>query len=174
LLARRYFQVKPYRWLSPVSSANAVSAGAPPFARRIGRDPLPATERGMGASVGGKPGRIVRVPGMPSRSRPRRPGDVQLTGQPGQRALCLDQRRRRLRGSDQPVPTPATCRARQASPTSSRLVGENTALVAVLVAFSKNAMAKMMAAAMASIQVPFRVFVREGPVRVPYLLGLGT
>jgi hypothetical protein len=35
-------------------------------------------------------------------------------------------------------------------------------------------MAKMMAAAMASIQVPFRVFVIEGPVRVPYLLGLGT
>jgi hypothetical protein len=33
-------------------------------------------------------------------------------------------------------------------------VGENTALVAVLVAFSRNAMAKMMAAAMASIQVP--------------------
>jgi hypothetical protein len=91
----------------------------------------------------------------------RRPGGVQLTASPDGGALRLDQRRRRLRGSDQPVPTPARCRARQASPTSIRLVGENTALVAVLVAFSKNAMAKRMAAAMASIQVPFGVFVIE-------------
>jgi hypothetical protein len=85
---------------------------------------------------GGTPGQIVRVPGMPSRSQAAAPRGCPAHGQPGRRAPCPDQRRRRLRGSDQPVPTPAWCRARQASPTSSRLVGENTALVAVLVAFS--------------------------------------
>jgi hypothetical protein len=39
------------------------------------------------------------------------------------------------------------------SPASSRLVNEKTTSVAVLVAFSRNAMAKIMAAAMASIRV---------------------
>jgi hypothetical protein len=50
---------------------------------------------------------------------------------------------------------PARWRARQASPTSIRLVGPNTALVDVLVAFSKKAMTNSMAAIMASIRHPF-------------------
>jgi hypothetical protein len=50
---------------------------------------------------------------------------------------------------------PATCRARQASPISARLVGEKTALVAVLVAFSKNAITNSTAAIMASMRKPF-------------------
>jgi hypothetical protein len=66
---------------------------------------------------------------------------------------CCQRRRRRL-GTFQPVPTPARCRARQASPTSSKLVGANTALVAVLVAFSRNAITNIMAPIMASIRFP--------------------
>jgi hypothetical protein len=49
-------------------------------------------------------------------------------------------------GTDQPVPTPARCRARQARPASMRLVGEKTALVAVEVALSKNAIMNRTAA----------------------------
>jgi len=49
-------------------------------------------------------------------------------------------------GTDQPVPTPARCRARQASPASIRLVGEKTALVEVDVAFSRNAIINRIAA----------------------------
>src|ERR1700733_12356745 len=49
------------------------------------------------------------------------------------------QRRVLRRGTDHFVPTPARWRARQASPTSIRLVGEQTALVAVDGALIKNA-----------------------------------
>jgi hypothetical protein len=49
-------------------------------------------------------------------------------------------------GTDQPVPTPARCRARQARPASMRLVGEKTALVAVEVALSRKAIMKRTAA----------------------------
>jgi hypothetical protein len=44
------------------------------------------------------------------------------------------------------------CRARQVRPRSSRLAGAKTALVAVLVTSSRNAIAKMMAAIIASIR----------------------
>src|SRR5580700_10010692 len=86
--------------------------------------------------------------------------------------MCCQRRRRRL-GTFQPVPTPARCRARQASPTSSRLVGANTALVAVLVAFSKNAITNSTAAIIASIRHPFRVLrVREVSGRFALRAGL--
>src|SRR5580658_4385647 len=61
------------------------------------------------------------------------------------------QRRVLRRGTDHFVPTPARWRARQASPTSIRLVGEKTALVAVDVALIKNAMMNRTAAAKPSI-----------------------
>src|ERR1700691_4036623 len=91
----------------------------------------------------------------------------------GAQARCRQRRRLRL-GTLQPVPTPARCKARQTSPTSSRLMGENTALVAVLVAFSKNAIANRMAAIMASIQTPSRCQATEVQVRVCYVLGVGA
>ena len=73
------------------------------------------------------------------------------------------------------MPTPARCRARQASPTSSRLVGANTALVDVLVAFSKNAITNSTAAIIASIRRPFRVLrVREISGGLAYALGFGV
>ena len=53
-------------------------------------------------------------------------------------------------------------------------MGENTALVAVLVAFSKNAIANMMAAIMASIQAPSWYQATEVPVRVRHVLGVGV
>ncbi len=59
------------------SLARTRSAPAPrPLPGASGGIRCPATERGMGASVGGKPGRIVRVPGMPSRSQAAAPRGV--------------------------------------------------------------------------------------------------
>jgi hypothetical protein len=52
-------------------------------------------------------------------------------------------------------------------------MNEKTTPVAVLVAFSRNAMAKIMAAAMASIRASFRALRDRTPVRVRYLLGFG-
>lgn len=54
------------------------------------------------------------------------------------------------------MPTPERWRARQISPTSSKLVGEKTALVAVDVALITNAMRKITAAAKPSIAESFR------------------
>jgi hypothetical protein len=59
-------------------------------------------------------------------------------------------------GADHVVPTPARCRARQASPASIRLVGEKTALVVADVALSRNAMIKSTAATKPSIAASFR------------------
>jgi hypothetical protein len=64
-------------------------------------------------------------------------------------------------GTDQPVPTPARCRARQASPASSRLIGEKTALVEVDVALSRNAIMNKIAATKPSIARSFRLEVQR-------------
>src|SRR5579859_2199601 len=56
------------------------------------------------------------------------------------------QRRRPRPPNDQPVPTPARCRARHARPTSSRLSGAKMAEVEVDVALMMNAMMKRAAA----------------------------
>src|SRR5487761_1438195 len=53
---------------------------------------------------------------------------------------------RRRQGVFHPVPRPARCKARQAKPTSIRLVGLNTASVAIAAALIRNAMANRMAA----------------------------
>jgi hypothetical protein len=69
--------------------------------------------------------------------------------QPYEEQYCSDSHfylRLLLLDADQPVPTPARCRARQASPTSIRLVGEKTALVAVEVALRRNAIMNKTAA----------------------------
>jgi hypothetical protein len=64
-------------------------------------------------------------------------------------------------GTDQPVPIPLRWRARQASPTSSRLVGEKTALVDVFVALIRNAMTKKAAATKPSKRRSFCSVVAE-------------
>jgi hypothetical protein len=68
-------------------------------------------------------------------------------GVPDGYLVISGQRRDPRRGTDHFVPTPARWRARQASPTSIRLVGEKTALVAVEVALIRNAMMNRTAAA---------------------------
>ena len=71
------------------------------------------------------------------------------------------QRRARRPGTDQPAPTPERWRARQISPTNSRLIGEKTALVAVDVALIRNAMRKITAAAKPSMAESFRSMTQE-------------
>ena len=63
--------------------------------------------------------------------------------------MITGQRRVLRIGTDHFVPTPARWRARQASPASSRLIGEKTALVAVDVALIRNATMNRTAAAKA-------------------------
>src|SRR6202050_411988 len=87
------------------------------------------------------------------------------SGVPDGYLVISGQRRDPRRGTDHFVPTPARWRARQASPTSSRLVGEKTALVAVEVALIRNAMMNRTAATKPSIPASFRLVaqVNKGP-----------
>src|SRR5580693_9417962 len=87
------------------------------------------------------------------------------SGVPDGYLVIAGQRRVLRRGTDQLVPTPARWRARQASPANSRLVGEKTALVAVDVALSRNAMMNRTAAAKPSIAASFQLVAQmnKGP-----------
>ena len=72
-------------------------------------------------------------------------------GQPRAASIAADVNQRR---QFHPLPTPARCRASRAKPTSSRLVGSKMALTAVPVALIIKAIAKRMAAIMASMAGP--------------------